>query len=202
MAKKKNGKDPEAVETVETTPAVEDQAIEDTAEDEGGVISFDTEDVVTEPQKVVSETDELRDQVTALTIELEDKTNKLTRLMADFENYKKRNNEAVSRAFGDGVSEAVKAILPIVDSFDRAMKTQDETLKTGLIQIKKQLDKALADLGVTVIEAQGAEFDPKFHDAVMSTDDEANRGKVLDVFQNGYLYKGRVLRYAMVRVAK
>ena len=202
MAKKKNGKDPEAVETVETTPAVEDQAIEDTAEDEGGVISFDTEDVVTEPQKVVSETDELRDQVTALTIELEDKTNKLTRLMADFENYKKRNNEAVSRAFGDGVSEAVKAILPIVDSFDRAMKTQDETLKTGLTQIKKQLDKALADLGVTVIEAQGAEFDPKFHDAVMSTDDEANRGKVLDVFQNGYLYKGRVLRYAMVRVAK
>ena len=202
MAKKKNGKDPEAVETVETTPAVEDQAIEDTAEDEGGVISFDTEDVVTEPQKVVSETDELRNQVTALTIELEDKTNKLTRLMADFENYKKRNNEAVSRAFGDGVSEAVKAILPIVDSFDRAMKTQDETLKTGLMQIKKQLDKALADLGVTVIEAQGAEFDPKFHDAVMSTDDEANRGKVLDVFQNGYLYKGRVLRYAMVRVAK
>ena len=127
MAKKKNGNDPDVATRADEQ--VSDQATEREIEknDEGGVISFDTEDVVSEPQAVVEEIDGAEQEILALTAELEDKNNKLTRLMADFENYKKRNNEAVSRAFGDGVSEAIKAILPVVDSFDRAMSTQDET---------------------------------------------------------------------------
>ena len=169
--------------------------------DEGKILSFDTEDLIDEEAKKTEE-QKLREEIGKISAELDDKSNKLLRLMADFENYKKRNAETVSRAFSDGVADAVKAILPVADSFDRALKTGDETLKVGLAQVKKQLDKAFADLGITIIDAEGADFDPNFHNAVMSADDEENKGKVLEVFQNGYMYKGKVLRYAMVKVAR
>ena len=195
MKKSKNPED----ELNKVVEEVEAETSETT--DEGKILTFDTEDVVDEEAKK-SEESKLREALGQAMLELEDKSNKLVRLMADFENYKKRNAETVSKAFGDGVADAVKAILPVADSFDRALKTTDETLKTGLTQVKKQLDKAFADLGITVIDAEGADFDPNFHNAVMSAEDEENKGKVLEVFQNGYLYKGKVIRYAMVKVAR
>lgn len=191
MSKKKNYEDHNAADKVE-------KAAE---HDEGKVISFDTENVV-DKEAVKTEEEKLREQIGQLSADLEDRSNKLLRLMADFDNYKKRSADTIARSFGDGVADAIKAILPVADSFDRAMNTEDQTLKLGLTQVKKQLDKAFSDLGITVIDAVGADFDPNFHNAVMSAEDQENKGKVLEVFQNGYMYKGKVLRYAMVKVAR
>ena len=98
----------------------------------------------------------------------------------------------------------LEKVLPIVDNFERALQTEtsDSSFKEGMEKIYKMLIKNLSDLGVTPIEAQGKEFDPKFHNAVMHVDDE-NYGdnEVVEELQKGYMYKDTVLRHSMVKVA-
>jgi molecular chaperone GrpE len=95
----------------------------------------------------------------------------------------------------------VKQLLPVIDNIERsvAFATDDDTRK-GLNMIVTQMMEALNKMGVTVIETK--EFDPNVHNAVMHVDDESyGEGEIIEVFQKGYMYKDKVIRYAMVKVA-
>jgi len=138
--------------------------------------------------------------------ELEDMRQTLVRHQADFANFRKRaekeNREAGQRA----TARIIEQLIPVIDGFEHALaahrEPQYEGYRRGFELIYKQLLDNLARVGVERIEPQGKEFDPHLHQAVdrEETTDHPD-GTVLEVYQPGYLYHGRVLRPAMVRVA-
>jgi len=160
------------------------------------VIDFDTDSMIKEeePQKNA--------EVLKLQNELEKEKADYLRLRADYENFRRRNQEATVKARQEGKADAVEAILPAIDSVDRAMKMcADEKSKEGLQLIKKQMENSLAQIGVTEIEAEGKPFDHNFHNAVQRAEvEESEVGKVLEVYQRGYKIGDKVIRYAMVKV--
>ena len=160
------------------------------------VVSFDTEEMIREEQPKVDP------QVEQLTQELKAEKDNYLRLRADYENFRRRNQEATVAARRDGTANAVEAILPIIDSIDRAFNIcADEKSKEGLLLIKKQIETSLLQLGVTEIAAEGADFDHNLHNAVQRAEvEEAEVGKVLEVYQRGYKLGDKVIRYAMVKV--
>ncbi len=128
------------------------------------------------------------------------------RLQAEFDNFRKRNAKEQLEYREYALAEALKTLLPILDSLDRAVKTKAASLddfQSGIELIDKQFHDALAKLGVQPIPAEGATFDPTLHQAVQMVDtDEAADNQVLDELQRGYRLKERLLRPAMVRVAR
>jgi molecular chaperone GrpE len=126
---------------------------------------------------------------------------KYLRLMAEYDNFRKRSLKERDGIYAEAYSDAVKQLLPVIDNIERsvAFATDDETRK-GLNMIVTQMVEALDKMGVTVIETK--EFDPNVHNAVMHVDDESfGEGEIIEVFQKGYKYKDKVIRYAMVKVA-
>ena len=131
---------------------------------------------------------------------------RLARLQAEFDNARKRaaREQQEFREFAAG--DAIKAILPALDSFERALKApagEGSDLRSGLELIYRQFQDALQKLGVQPIPAVGKEFDPRVHEAIEMVDtNEVEDHHVLDELQRGYKYKERLLRPAMVRVAR
>lgn len=125
------------------------------------------------------------------------------RLAAEFDNYRKRNAEIVKQSEENGIIKVVTKILPCLDAFDNAFKIiNDEGSLKGLKLIYDQLNNMLASLNITEIEAEGCDFDPNLHNAVLAEEAEGKENKVLEVFQKGYKLNDRVIRYAMVKVGK
>lgn len=125
------------------------------------------------------------------------------RIQAEFDNYRKRNVNAISNARQDGHNDIIEAIFPIMDNFERGLSIiKDENIKSGVELIYKQFLDLLAKYEVEEIEANGTEFNPDLHHAVAQVDDEANANKIIQVYQKGYKRKNKVLRPAMVKVAK
>jgi molecular chaperone GrpE len=131
---------------------------------------------------------------------------RLARLQAEFENARKRAARDQHEHREYAVTDAVKALLPILDSFDRALQTagpDESEFRSGIELINKQLHDALAKLGLRPIPAKGEPFDPHLHEAVEMVDTtEAKDHEVLEELQRGYKLKDRLLRPAMVRVAR
>ena len=130
---------------------------------------------------------------------------KYTRLMAEFDNMRSRN-ERESAEMGDkGAMEAINKILPIIDNLERAIDTVSEDEKNafeeGVEKIYKQLMDTLEEMGVKPMNAVDKEFDPDFHNAVIHIEDE-NVGEniIVEEMQKGYTYKDAVVRYSMVKV--
>ena len=132
---------------------------------------------------------------------------KVKRQLAEFENFRNRTEKEKSQMYAVGAKDVIEKMLPVVDSFERGIKSIPEEEKespvaSGMEMIYKQLMTALTDLGVTPIEAVGREFDPNIHNAVMHVEDEeAGENTIVEEFQKGYKYKDAVLRYSMVKVA-
>ena len=128
------------------------------------------------------------------------------RIQAEFENFRKRNAKAQQEYRDYALVEAIKTLLPILDSLDNALKTNAASLEdfhAGIELIDKQFHDALAKLGVEPISTEGVPFDPNVHQAIQMVDtDEAEDNHVLDELQRGYRMKDRLLRPAMVRVAR
>jgi len=131
---------------------------------------------------------------------------RLIRNMAEFENFRKRTDREKSEMFENGSKSVVEKLLPVVDNFERGLQSLSEAdretpVAKGMEMIYKQLVKVFEDMGVTVIDAVGKEFDPNFHNAVMHGEDE-NFGEniVSEEFQKGYLYHDKVIRHSMVKV--
>jgi len=126
---------------------------------------------------------------------------KYLRIMAEYDNFRKRTVKERDGIYSEAYSDAVKQLLPVIDNIERSVTfVSDEETKKGLDMIITQMNEALNKMGVTVIETK--EFDPNVHNAVMHVDDEAyGEGEIVEVFQKGYKYKDKIIRYAMVKVA-
>ena len=127
------------------------------------------------------------------------------RLMAEFDNFRKRSEKEKADSYDYAVSNTVVEMLPIIDNFERALKVEstDKALFAGVEMIYKQMMGLLEKLHVTPIEALGKEFDPNLHNAIMHIDDETlGENMVAEELQKGYLYKEeKVIRYSLVKVA-
>lgn len=143
-------------------------------------------------------------KITALTQEVEEYKDRWIRSQADFDNFRKRNNDAVQKARETGASGVYEEMLAVLDNLERAIVgMKEEADKKGVEMISRQMKDLFTQGGVTEIEADGCDFNPEFHEAVMSEEvDGLDEGKVIAVFQKGYVYKGRVLRPSVVKVSK
>ena len=139
------------------------------------------------------EKDELRDR--------------LLRTAAEFQNYKNRVERERRDLFDSAASDVLQDLLPIVDNFERALQApapaEADAFRRGIELIHKQMFDLLRKRGVTPIEAVGADFDPRFHQAVIhEVSDEHREGEVMQELQRGYMLGDKLLRPAMVKVAK
>lgn len=138
---------------------------------------------------------------------IEELTDRLTRQMAEFDNFRKRTEKEKSQMYEIGAKDVVEKILPVVDNFERGLAAVPEDEKgnpfaEGMEKIYKQLMTTLEGIGVKPIEAVGQEFDPDFHNAVMHVEDEElGENIVAEEFQKGYTYRDSVVRHSMVKVA-
>ena len=125
------------------------------------------------------------------------------RLMADFQNYKKRVEKEKRDLYSYANEKIMGDLLTVMDNFERALEHDaDETFKEGIEMIFKQLQDVLEKSGLAEIPALGEEFDPNVHSAVMTEETEDyESGKVSGVMQKGYTLNGKVIRPAMVKVA-
>jgi molecular chaperone GrpE len=129
---------------------------------------------------------------------------RLARLQAEFDNFRKRQTKE-NKDFRDyALSNAIMELLPIVDSFDRALQAPDGAeFRKGVELINRQFHDALTKLGVEPVQAAGQPFDPNLHQAVQTVESEdVPANHVVDELQRGYKVKGRLLRPAMVTVSK
>lgn len=150
--------------------------------------------------------DKSSDKIKKLEEEVETLRDKNMRLMAEFDNFRKRTDKEKSHMYTVGSKEVIEKILPIVDSFERGLKEIDpetsDPFEAGINMVYKQMLSALEELGVKQIDSDGLEFDPAFHNAVMHIDDpQLGENIIAETFQKGYMYKDEVVRYAMVKVA-
>jgi molecular chaperone GrpE len=130
---------------------------------------------------------------------------RLARAQAEFENARRRASKEQQEFRDYAVADAIKTLLPVVDSLERALQVKSDAseLRAGLELIYKQLQAALAKLSVHPIASKGEEFDPRFHEAVeMVETTEAPDHQVVEELQRGYKFKDRLLRPAMVKVAR
>lgn len=138
---------------------------------------------------------------------IEELTDRVTRQMAEFDNFRKRTEKEKTQMYEIGARDIVEKILPVVDNFERGLaavkeEEKDQPFVQGMEMIYKQLMTTLSEAGVAVIAAVGEAFDPNLHNAVMHVEDE-DQGEniIIEEFQKGYKYRETVIRHSMVKVA-
>jgi molecular chaperone GrpE len=185
-------RDPRKIHQVEDTPA-------DAVERDGL-----TEADVPDPSAGIS--DSMAEQLQKALAEKQELMNTFVRRQADFENYRKRVDKERHQDRHRAVESLIENILPALDAFDRAIAAHDDPAyaeyNKGFELIRRQLWDALAKQGLERIESIGKQFDPNFHHGIeqVQTSEHAE-GTVVDELQPGYVFHGRILRPAMVRVA-
>jgi len=189
--RKHNGGSDTELDVDHELPSAEDESAT-TPEDGGKVASVPTAELEAELEKARTQSAAYLDRA--------------ARIQAEFDNFRKRNARAQDEYREYALADALKNLLPILDSLDRALKTNAASLddfRSGIELIDKQFHDVLAKLGVEPIAAEGESFDPNLHQAVQMVDtDEAKDNQVIDELQRGYKLKDRLLRPAMVRVAR
>ena len=149
-----------------------------------------------------------KDELTLANEKIKDWEDKYRRLLAEFDNFRKRSEKESAMMIDIGASMILTKILPIVDNFERAINSIPEDLKDnsfvdGVDKIYKQMLKIFEDLGVKPIEAVGKPFDANLHNAVMTDENaEGEVDTITEELQKGYMYKDQVLRHSMVKVKK
>lgn len=133
----------------------------------------------------------------------EEYKNLAQRIQAEFENFRKRNTDAVKNARYDGNNDIILAILPVVDNFERGLSVLEGSAKTGVELIYKQILGVLTSYEVEEIEAMGQMFNPEMHHAIAQCEaEDCSTNVIVEVFQKGYKRKDKVLRPSMVKVAQ
>lgn len=171
------------------------------------------EEEVLEPKEETQEASEKAEEIPKeeeqseeekLKAELLEQKDKYLRVMAEYDNFRKRTAKERLELISTAKADAITQILPVIDNFERALsaQTQDETYKAGIEMIFKQLGDVLKNLGIEEINPLGETFDPNVANAVNQIEDEnLGENEVAQVFQKGYRIGDKVLRYAMVVVA-
>lgn len=194
----------EAVEEAKKTAAdseTSEEKTEDTAAEEKEETASREEEKTEEKKLFGKKKKDKKDE------KIEELTDKLTRQMAEFDNFRKRTEREKSQMYEVGAKDIIEKILPVVDSFERGLdavkeEEKDHPFMQGMDKVYKQMMTVLDEIGVKQIEAVGQEFNPDFHNAVMHIEDE-NLGEnvVAEEFQKGYTYRDSVVRHSMVKVA-
>ena len=143
----------------------------------------------------------LQKQVDEKTAECQACEDKYLRMMAEYDNFRKRSAKEKEGVYADAYSDCIANLLPILDNLERASGSDNfEAVKKGLEMTVKAFSDALEKMGVSEIETKT--FDPNLHNAVMHVEDEAfGESEIVEVFQKGYAKGEKVIRYAMVKVA-
>ena len=185
-------------EAAETKGSVEEEASKETEE------SQDTKDTESKEKKKFFAKKEKKDKKDE---KIEELTDRLTRQMAEFDNFRKRTEKEKASMYEIGARDIIEKILPVLDNFERGLAAVPEDVKgssfaEGVEMIYKQFVKTLEDAGVEAIEAVGQQFDPNIHNAVMHIDDENfGENEISQELLKGYKYRGTVVRHSMVQVA-
>lgn len=165
--------------------------------------TVDLEEDITE-ELMEERIENIKKELTTVTEEKDEYLNKFKRMKADFVNYRNRVNKEKEQLELKTKTEIISSLLPVIDNFERALKSVDEESEflSGVGKIHKQLINALKKEGLEVIETEGEEFDPAYHEAVMQVESEQDEsGYIVEEIQKGYLMDGKVVRPAMVKVA-
>ena len=136
--------------------------------------------------------------------ELKGANDRYLRLLAEYDNYRKRSQKEKDSLYADIKSDTVAKFLPVYDNLVRALaqNTEDEAYRRGVEMIMTQFNTTLEKLGATKIECLGQKFDPSLHNAVMHVEDEEKgENEIVEVFQEGFMMGEKVIRFAMVKVA-
>ena len=185
-------------EAAETKGSVEEEASKETEE------SQDTKDTESKEKKKFFAKKEKKDKKDE---KIEELTDRLTRQMAEFDNFRKRTEREKSQMYEIGAKDIIEKILPVIDNFERGLaavpeESKEDPFVEGMEKIYKQIMTTLEGVGVKPIEAVGQEFNPDFHNAVMHVEDETvGENIIVEEFQKGYMYKDSVVRHSMVKVA-
>ncbi|SFH57278.1 molecular chaperone GrpE [Pseudobutyrivibrio sp. OR37] len=186
-------------EAVENAEAMAEETASEKPAEEASEESSKEEKEGKKPFKKKEKKKDKRDE------QIEQLTDRVTRQMAEFENFRRRTDQEKAQMFGNGQKAIVEKILPVVDNFERGLATVEEgadPFADGMLMIYKQLLTTLEEIGVKPIEAVGQEFNPDFHNAVMHVDDEeVGENIVVEEFQKGYMMNDSVVRHSMVKVA-
>lgn len=144
---------------------------------------------------------ELHKQLEAAEAAQAEANDKYLRMMAEYDNFRKRSAKEKESIYADAYADCVKQLLPVLDDLERAESCdQLDGLKKGVEMTLKEFRDAFEKLGITEVETDA--FDPNLHNAVMHIEDESlGESAIVEVFQKGYQKDGRVIRYAMVKVA-
>lgn len=180
---------------LEKEKKVSEEAEQTKTEETSDESTEETKDEVKEPEQ---------DEGEKLKKELADAKDRYLRLMAEYDNFRKRSAKERIELTENGKSNALVEILPVFDNFERALdaETEDEKYKHGVEMIYNQFGDAIKKLGVEAMDLKGKEFDPNIATAVSTVDDpELGENVVAQVLQNGYKLGDKVIRHAMVVVA-
>ena len=186
--------------TAETETEETEEVTEESCEAEENSEEAETEEKSEEKKGFFKKKKDKKDE------KIEELTDRVKRQMAEFENFRKRTEKEKAGMYAVGAKDVIEKILPVIDNFERGLKSIPEDQKggpvaSGMEMIYKQLITVLSDLGVTPIEAVGQEFDPNLHNAVMHAEDEGlGENIVAEEFQKGYMYRESVVRHSMVKV--
>ena len=128
---------------------------------------------------------------------------KYLRMIAEYDNYRKRSIKEKESTYADAYGDAITAILPVIDNLERAlMFSEGEALTEGVKMTLKQFEDTMNRLGVNAYGARGDEFDPMIHNAIMQVEDsELQENQIAEVLQKGYKKGDKIIRHAMVKVA-
>ena len=154
-------------------------------------------------KKAEAQIAELEKQLEESKAELAAEKDKYMRMIAEYDNYRRRTAKEKDGIYADAYTDALKGILPILDNLERAVGVSEaEALQKGLAMTLKGAEDALAKMGVTSFGQKGEAFDPEKHNAVMHIEDEQySEGEITEVYQKGYAKGDKILRFAMVIVA-
>ena len=127
---------------------------------------------------------------------------KYLRMIAEYDNYRKRSTKEKESAYADAYCDAIGAILPVIDNLERALAySEGETLTEGVKMTLKQFEDTMERLGMKAYGERGEEFDPRIHNAIMQTEDpELGENRIAAVMQKGYCKGEKIIRHAMVTV--
>ena len=145
------------------------------------------------------------DKIEMLEKELEEKTNQMLRLAAEYDNFRKRSQREKEAIYGETKAQLIGELLAIADNFERALANENgstEDLRKGFEMISNQFDGILAKNSVEKFGERGEDFDPNIHSGVMHVDDDSlGENTIAEVFSKGYRMGDRIIRHAVVKVA-
>ena len=156
-----------------------------------------------EVKKLRAECAQWEEKAKEMTAQAEDMKDKYLRTLAEYDNYRKRTAKEREGIYADAYADCIKNLLPLLDNLERASQfTEGDQVAQGVKMILGTLPDILGKMNVSAFGAPGETFDPEIHNAVMHVDDEQyGEGEIVEVFQQGYKYGDKIIRYAMVRVA-